>query len=115
MDAGETRKSAFPRETEIRDGLFEDEAPVVRLSRFEGPLDLLLFLTGTYDERICDNWHDAQFSAVPSYSTNEVAQVVSSEIPVPAYRTNHPSARLPKGEMEARYRVIVDDFANKKQ
>lgn len=35
---------AFPQETKIRDGLFEDEAPVVRLSRFEGPLDLLLFL-----------------------------------------------------------------------
>lgn len=77
--------------------------------------DLLLFLTGTYDERICYNWHDAQFAAMPSYSTNEVAQVVSSEIPVPAYRTNHPSARLPKGEMEARYQVIVDDFVNKKQ
>ena len=35
---------AFPQETKIRDGLFEDEAPIVRLSRFEGPLDLLLFL-----------------------------------------------------------------------
>ena len=54
MDAGETRKSAFPRETEIRDGLFEDEAPVVRLSRFEGPLDLLLFLIRKNEIDVCD-------------------------------------------------------------
>lgn len=39
-------ESGFPyfRDTKIRDGLLEDEAPVIRLSRFEGPLDLLLFL-----------------------------------------------------------------------
>lgn len=38
--------SEFPyfRDAKIRDGLLEDEAPVIRLSRFEGPLDLLLFL-----------------------------------------------------------------------
>lgn len=44
----ETGKDAdgFPyfRDAKIRDGLLEDETPVVRLSRFEGPLDLLLFL-----------------------------------------------------------------------
>lgn len=74
--------------------------------------DLLLFLTGTYDGRIRDNWHDAQFSALSSYAVNEAAQVMSSGLSVPAYRTNHPSARLPKGEMEARYRAIIDDFIN---
>lgn len=39
-------ESGFPyfRDAKIRDGLLEDEAPVIRLSRFEGPLDLLLFL-----------------------------------------------------------------------
>lgn len=38
--------SAFPisRDDGFRDGLLADEAPVIRLSRFEGPLDLLLFL-----------------------------------------------------------------------
>ena len=38
--------SEFPyfRDAKIRDGLLEDEAPVIRLSRCEGPLDLLLFL-----------------------------------------------------------------------
>ena len=46
------------------------------------------------------------------YAVNKVAQVISSELPIPAYRTSHPSARLPKGEMEARYRAIVNDFAN---
>ena len=76
--------------------------------------DLLLFLTGTYDERIRDNWYDAQFSELSPYAVNEVAQVMSSELSIPAYRTNHPSARLPKGEMEARYRAIVDDFASKR-
>lgn len=36
--------SGFVHDAKVRDGLFEDDAPVVRLSRFEGPLDLLLFL-----------------------------------------------------------------------
>lgn len=74
--------------------------------------DLILFLTGTYDERIRDNWRDVQFSELSPYAVNEVAQVMSSELSIPAYRTNHPSARLQKGEMEARYRVIIDDFIN---
>lgn len=34
----------FPNGAKIRDGLLEDETPVIRLSRFEGPLDLLLYL-----------------------------------------------------------------------
>lgn len=72
--------------------------------------DLLLFLTGTYDERIRDNWPDASFSALSSYAENEVARVISSEFSVPAYRTNHPSAHLPKGTMEARLEAIVKDF-----
>ena len=75
--------------------------------------DLLLFLTGTYDERIRDNWKDATFSALPPYEANEAAVVTAPGINVPAYRTNHPSARLPKGEMEARYQTIVDDFAGR--
>ncbi len=75
--------------------------------------DLLLFLTGTYDERIHDNWRDAQFSALSSYAVNEAAQVVSSEISIPAYRTNHPSAHLPKGEKDARLEAIVKDFTEK--
>ena len=54
-----------------------------------------------------------QFSALPSYAENEVAKVISSEFTIPAYRTNHPSARSPKGEMEVRYGAIVDDFAGK--
>lgn len=72
--------------------------------------DLLLFLTGTYDEHIRENWHDARFSALLPYAMNEVAQVVSPVIPMPAYRTNHPSARLPKEEKDARLEAIVKDF-----
>lgn len=34
----------FRPDAKIRDGLLEDEMPIIRLSRFEGPLDLLLFL-----------------------------------------------------------------------
>lgn len=75
--------------------------------------DLLLFLTGTYDERIRDNWPDASFSALPSYAVNEVAQVASSKFSMPAYRTNHPSAHLQKGEMEARMEAIVKDYTEK--
>lgn len=35
---------AFPQHVRLSDGLIEDETPVIRLSRFEGPLDLLLYL-----------------------------------------------------------------------
>jgi len=46
MTGTEKNTDEFPyfRDSKIRDGLLEDEAPVIRLSRFEGPLDLLLFL-----------------------------------------------------------------------
>lgn len=47
MDAPtENLDDVFPlhNDEKLRDGLLEDEAPVIRLSRFEGPLDLLLFL-----------------------------------------------------------------------
>ncbi|MCD8284309.1 MAG: segregation/condensation protein A [Opitutae bacterium] len=37
-----------------RDGLFPESAPSVRLSRFEGPLDLLLFLIRKNEIDICD-------------------------------------------------------------
>ncbi len=36
------------------DGLFPESAPAVRLSRFEGPLDLLLFLIRKNEIDICD-------------------------------------------------------------
>ena len=46
MTGTEKNTDEFPyfRDSKIRDGLLEDKAPVIRLSRFEGPLDLLLFL-----------------------------------------------------------------------
>lgn len=75
--------------------------------------DLLLFLTGTYDERIRDNWPDAQFSALFPYEVNEAAQVISSALSMPAYRTNHPSARLSREEKDARLEAIVKDFMEK--
>lgn len=75
--------------------------------------DLLLFLTGTYDECVRDNWPDAHFSALFPYAVNEAAQVTSSELSMPAYRTSHPSAHLPKGTMEARLEAIVKDFMEK--
>lgn len=38
----------------LRDALIAEDAPVVRLSRFEGPLDLLLFLIRKNELDICD-------------------------------------------------------------
>ena len=72
--------------------------------------DLILFLTGNYDNRICDCWAGAQFAALPPFAVGDVAKVTLPGVDVPAYRTNHPSARLPKGEMEARLEAIVNDF-----
>ena len=85
--------------------------PVVRKEVEILKPDLLLFLTGTYDEQICDNWNDAKFTPLQPYAANEATVVTATGVNAPAYRTNHPSARLPKGEMEARFRAIVDDFA----
>lgn len=72
--------------------------------------NLILFLTGTYDSRICDAWPGAQFAALPSFAVEDVAKVALPGLDIPAYRTNHPSARLPKEEKEARYEAIVNDF-----
>lgn len=72
--------------------------------------DLILFLTGNYDSRICDSWPGTQFTALPPFAVGEVAKVMLPGVDVPAYRTNHPSARLPKEEKEKRLEAIVNDF-----
>ena len=38
----------------VKDGLFPEDAPTVRLSKFEGPLDLLLFLIRKNEIDVCD-------------------------------------------------------------
>lgn len=76
--------------------------------------DLLLFLTGSYDDFICDCWEGARFGALPSFASDEAAKVSLPELNTPAYRINHPSARLPKEEKDARMEVIVNDVINKK-
>ncbi len=74
--------------------------------------DLILFLTGSYDSRICDCWKGAQFAALSPFAADEVAKVSLPGLDIPAYRTNHPSARLPKDEKEARLKAVVNDFVN---
>lgn len=76
--------------------------------------DLILFLTGSYDARICDCWNGAQFTAVSPFAVEDVAAVTLPGVTVPAYRTNHPSARLPKEEKERRLEAIVNDFVERK-
>ena len=72
--------------------------------------DLILFLTGDYDNRIIDCWNGAQFEALPSFTVNDVAQVKLPGISVPAYRTQHPSARVLKEERDKRLEAIINDF-----
>lgn len=72
--------------------------------------DLILFLTGSYDSRICDCWNGARFTDLPPYAAGEVARITLPGVGIPAYRTNHPSARLPKEEKEQRLVAIVNDF-----
>ena len=71
---------------------------------------LILFLTGNYDSRICDYWAGARFTALPPFTAESVAKVALPGLDIPAYRTNHPSARLPKEEKEAQLEAIVNDF-----
>ena len=72
--------------------------------------DLILFLTGSYDERIRDNWSGAQFTALPTFAVEDAAKVSLPGLDIPAYRTNHPSARVSKEEKRARLEAIVNDF-----
>lgn len=72
--------------------------------------DLILFLTGTYDSLISDCWNGAKFTALLPFAVNEVAKVTLPDVDIPAYRTNHPSARLSKEEKEKRLEAIVSDF-----
>ncbi|MCM1032086.1 MAG: hypothetical protein NC410_11670 [Oscillibacter sp.] len=72
--------------------------------------NLILFLTGSYDNRICDCWNGATFVPLSPFTTTEIAKVILPGVDIPAYRTNHPSARLSKEEKEARLEAIVNDF-----
>lgn len=77
--------------------------------------DLILFLTGNYDNHIQDYWNDVKFTALSPFAVNEAASVSLPGVKIPAYRTNHPSARLPKEEKEARLEAIVNDFINDRE
>ncbi len=72
--------------------------------------DLIIFLTGTYDERIKDCFGEVEFLPVSSYALNEVAKVRCANVGT-AYRTYHPSAHLTQGKMEEYYRAIVEDIS----
>lgn len=73
--------------------------------------DVIVFLTGSYDQRIRDVFGDVVFSPLGCYGTNELAKVALPGIDTPAYRAPHPSNRQMKSaEMEARYRAIVNDI-----
>lgn len=71
--------------------------------------DVIVFLTGTYDERIKDVFGNVTFEPVAPFARNEVAKVSLPEFNIPAFRTSHPSARLQKGEMERRYECIINN------
>lgn len=74
--------------------------------------DLILFLTGNYDSRICDSWPGTRFTALPPFAVGDAAKVALPGVDVPAYRTNHPSRSrfMQKGETEQRLEAIVNDF-----
>lgn len=71
--------------------------------------DIIVFLTGTYDERIKDVFGNVAFEPITPFALNEVAKVSVPGINIPAFRTSHPSARLQKGEIELRYSAIVNN------
>lgn len=69
--------------------------------------DLIIFLTGSYDERLQDSLGNISFGALGEFSGQEVAKVVLPGIDIPAFRTYHPSARVSKELKEAIYRAII--------
>ena len=70
--------------------------------------DVLLFLTGSYDERIRENFGGAEFTPLAGFEVQEVARVALPGIAVPAFRTCHPSARIGKEVKERYYQAIVE-------
>lgn len=70
--------------------------------------DVLLFLTGSYDERIREDFGGAEFTPLAGFEVQEVARVALPGIAVPAFRTCHPSARIGKEVKERYYQAIVE-------
>ena len=70
---------------------------------------IIIFLTGTYDDKIKDSFGDVAFLPVAPFSEKEVAKV---ELPGfgTAYRTYHPSAIMQKDRREAYYNAIVESI-----
>lgn len=75
--------------------------------------DLIVFLTGSYDQILTDTFDGCTLKALHPFEGREVSCVSIPGIDIPAYRTFHPSARLAKGCMETYYLNIINHFKNK--
>jgi hypothetical protein len=69
--------------------------------------DVILFLTGTYDDKIRDVFGDVAFN--PLCPTHDVEKITLPSTRL-AYRTYHPSAHLQGGMMENYYKMIIEDI-----
>lgn len=72
--------------------------------------DILIFLTGSYDDILERVFKEATFTALAPFQREEVARITLPGINIPAYRTYHPSARIGKGQKEAFYQAITNDI-----
>lgn len=70
--------------------------------------DILIFLTGGYDQRIRDKFGSVFFEAVPNFAVNEVATISGENIHIPAFRTYHPAALRGREDMLNRFQAIVN-------
>lgn len=85
-----------------------DYFPVVRKEVGILKPDLILFLTGGYDNRIRDCFGEICFTPLDGFPEQEVARVILPGIDVPAFRTCHPSSWVKKELKEQYYRAIVE-------
>lgn len=85
----------------------KEQFPVIREEVKILQPDAILFLTGSYDERIREALGSVEFTPLSGLSVEETARVILPGIGIPAFRTWHPSARQPKEKKEECYQVIA--------
>jgi hypothetical protein len=71
--------------------------------------NIIIFMTGGYDEKIKNNFGEVTFLPIASFAANEVAKVELPNVNALAYRTYHPSARnISNEKREEYYKAIIE-------
>lgn len=71
--------------------------------------NIVIFLTGTYDDKIKVNFGESIYSPIFPFAEKEIVRIELPNVDF-AYRTYHPSAHLLQGKMDEYYQAIIKDI-----